>query len=69
MCNGMKLVLRQGLLVEFIRLGRLAAGDRYSRVGGGWFLNKAVGWRRPLIDLGVHMLDAVMWLLDYPEPV
>ncbi|NJN94784.1 MAG: Gfo/Idh/MocA family oxidoreductase [Anaerolineales bacterium] len=23
----------------------------------------------PLIDLGVHMLDAVMWLLDYPAPL
>jgi predicted dehydrogenase len=22
-----------------------------------------------LIDLGVHMLDAVLWLLDYPEPL
>lgn len=36
---------------------------------GGWFLDKSVAGGGPLIDLGVHMLDAVMWLLDYPEPL
>jgi len=36
---------------------------------GGWFLNKDIAGGGPLIDLGVHILDAVMWLLDYPAPL
>lgn len=35
----------------------------------GWFLDKSLAGGGPLIDLGVHMLDAVMWLLDYPAPL
>jgi predicted dehydrogenase len=38
-------------------------------VGTGWFTNKAMAGGGPLIDLGVHMLDMVMWLLDYPAPL
>lgn len=34
-----------------------------------WFTNKEAAGGGPLIDLGVHMLDAVMWLLDYPKPL
>ncbi len=34
-----------------------------------WFTDKAIAGGGPLIDLGVHMLDAVMWLLDYPQPL
>ena len=36
---------------------------------GGWFSNKAMSGGGPLIDLGVHVLDSVMWLLDYPAPL
>jgi predicted dehydrogenase len=36
---------------------------------GGWFSNKAMSGGGPLIDLGVHILDSVMWLLDYPKPL
>ena len=36
---------------------------------GGWFTQKAMSGGGPLIDLGVHMLDLSMWLLDYPTPV
>jgi len=35
----------------------------------GWFVNKKMAGGGPLIDLGVHMLDLALWLLDYPEPV
>jgi predicted dehydrogenase len=37
--------------------------------GTGWFASKQVAGGGPLIDLGVHMLDLGMWLLDYPAPV
>jgi len=35
----------------------------------GWFTNKQVAGGGPLIDLGVHMLDLALWLLDYPQPL
>jgi predicted dehydrogenase len=35
----------------------------------GWFTNKKLSGGGPLIDLGVHMLDMVMWLLGYPAPL
>lgn len=42
---------------------------RETGIPSGWFTNKAVAGGGPLIDLGVHMLDAVLWLLDFPEPL
>lgn len=42
---------------------------RETGIPSGWFTNKAVAGGGPLIDLGVHMLDAVLWLLDYPKPL
>ena len=36
---------------------------------GGWFTNKQIAGGGPLIDLGVHILDMVMWLLGYPDPL
>jgi predicted dehydrogenase len=36
---------------------------------GGWFGSKAMSGGGPLIDLGVHVLDAVMWLLNHPAPL
>ncbi len=35
----------------------------------GWFTSKQMAGGGPLIDLGVHILDLVLWLLDYPEPL
>lgn len=35
----------------------------------GWFTSKQMAGGGPLIDLGVHMLDMVLWLLDYPQPL
>lgn len=36
---------------------------------GRWFTDKTMAGGGPLIDLGVHMLDAALWLLTYPEPL
>ncbi|MFO7612934.1 MAG: Gfo/Idh/MocA family oxidoreductase [Clostridia bacterium] len=35
---------------------------------GGWFTQKALSGGGPLIDLGVHMLDISMYMMDSPEP-
>ncbi len=36
---------------------------------GGWFTNKAMSGGGPLIDLGVHFLDLVMYFMGYPNPI
>lgn len=36
---------------------------------GGWFTNKELAGGGALIDLGVHMLDLTLWMLDYPQPL
>jgi len=34
---------------------------------GSWFGQKALSGGGPLIDLGVHMIDLNLWLMDYPK--
>lgn len=36
--------------------------------GWGVFTNKELQGGGPLIDIGVHMLDLALYLMDYPEP-
>jgi len=36
---------------------------------GGWFSSKAISGGGPLIDLGVHMLDLALYMMDYPRPL
>jgi predicted dehydrogenase len=36
---------------------------------GTWFTQKSISGGGPLIDLGVHMLDVTLYLLDNPIPV
>ncbi len=36
---------------------------------GGWFGQKAMSGGGPLIDLGVHKIDIVLWLMGGPKPV
>lgn len=60
---------------RYIRDGNL--GDIYFAKCGwvrrkeiaprGWFLEKVKSGGGPLIDLGVHVLDMVMSLMDFPE--
>ena len=35
--------------------------------GWGCFTNKAIQGGGPLIDIGAHMLDSALYLMDYPE--
>lgn len=61
---------------SFIKAGEM--GDIYSaRVqairrrgipGWGVFTNKELQGGGPLIDIGIHMLDTALYLMDYPEP-
>lgn len=36
---------------------------------GGWFTQRKLAGGGPAIDLGVHMLDLTLWLMDYPAPI
>ncbi len=64
------------VLKDFIDAGAL--GDIYyakatylRRNGnpGGWFGNKELSGGGPLIDLGVHVIDLVKYLMGNPKPV
>ena len=46
----------------------LTAQRRRAIPGWGSFTNKEIQGGGPLIDLGIHMLDAGLNLLDYPKP-
>lgn len=65
----LKQILTQGLLGRVYQVKAGWVRETGIPGWGGWFLNKTIAGGGPLIDLGVHMLDAVMWLLDYPEPL
>lgn len=61
---------------DFIEAGNL--GDIYyakavylRRNGcpGGWFADKSLSGGGPLIDLGVHVIDLVRYLMGCPKPV
>jgi predicted dehydrogenase len=36
---------------------------------GGWFTTKSLSGGGPLIDIGVHLLDAAWWLAGCPRPL
>jgi len=65
----------QALHAEISRggLGRIyhAKCSMYRHRGipglGGWFTTKARSGGGPLIDLGVHVIDQVLWLCDFPR--
>jgi predicted dehydrogenase len=63
----MKQVLNEGTLGQVYQVK--AGWIRETGIPTGWFTNKEIAGGGPLIDLGVHMLDAVMWLLSYPAPL
>ncbi len=61
----MKQALDEGMLGTVYQVK--AGWIRETGIPSGWFTNKEMAGGGPLIDLGVHMLDAVLWLLDYPK--
>ncbi len=62
---------------KFIEAGRVGKiyhtkANYYRRRGipglGGWFTDKSQSGGGPLIDLGVHVIDQVLYLMDFPKP-
>lgn len=51
-----------------IYAARVLAMRRRGIPGWGVFTNKELQGGGPLIDIGVHMLDAALYLMGYPEP-
>ncbi|MBM7571867.1 Gfo/Idh/MocA family protein [Aquibacillus albus] len=51
-----------------IYAARVLAVRRRGIPGWGVFTNKELQGGGPLIDIGVHMLDTALYLMDYPEP-
>lgn len=65
----LKQVLSQGLLGRVYQVKAGWVRETGIPGWGGWFLDKTKSGGGPLIDLGVHMLDAALWILDYPNPL
>ena len=66
------------MLKKFIEEGKLgdiyyAKGSYIRRRGipglGGWFTTKSLSGGGCMLDIGVHVLDRVYWLMGAPEPV
>lgn len=36
---------------------------------GGWFTQKSKSGGGALVDIGVHVLDLALWLMNFPEPM
>jgi predicted dehydrogenase len=59
-------------VVETGDLGEIyhAKAHLYRRRGvpglGGWFTTRGLSGGGPLVDIGVHVLDLVCWLIDFP---
>lgn len=47
---------------------RVQALRRRGIPGWGTFTNKDIQGGGPLIDIGIHMLDLCLYLMDFPEP-
>jgi predicted dehydrogenase len=56
----------QGILGD-IYFVKVSALRRNSIPGWGTFINKEAQGGGPLIDIGIHMLDAAMYVLGYPN--
>ncbi len=51
-----------------IYFGRVTAQRRRGIPGWGVFTNKELQGGGPLIDIGVHALDACLYVMGYPDP-
>lgn len=59
-------------IIKEDKLGRISHSKalwlrRRGIPGWGVFTNKSIQGGGPLVDIGIHMLDATLSLLDYPE--
>ncbi|MAF12615.1 oxidoreductase [Candidatus Poribacteria bacterium] len=60
--------IKQGLLGE-VYYGRTMALRRRGIPGAPTFVKKEISGGGPLIDIGVHSFDAMLFLIGYPDPV
>jgi predicted dehydrogenase len=58
--------VKQGVLGEIYAIKALAL-RRSGVPGWGHFTNKKMQGGGPLIDIGIHMLDSVMYILGFPK--
>ena len=66
--QSVKRFIKDGKLGE-IYYARAHALRRRGVPGWGVFTQKDKQGGGPLIDIGVHILDLTLWLMDYPEPL
>lgn len=60
-----KQAVDSGLLGEIYHIQ--ASWLRETGIPGGWFTQKHIAGGGPLIDLGVHVLDLSLHMLDFPQ--
>ncbi len=65
--QSVKRFIKDGKIGE-IYYARAHALRRRGAPGWGVFTQKDKQGGGPLIDIGVHILDLTLWLMDYPEP-
>lgn len=65
----MKAALSQGVLGQVYQVKTGWVRETGIPGWGGWFTSKELAGGGVLIDLGVHMLDLALWILDYPQPL
>lgn len=58
--------VKEGVLGE-VYVTKVHALRRCGIPGWGSFINKEMQGGGPLIDLGIHMLDSALYILDFPE--
>jgi len=66
--QALKRYAEAGVLGE-IYYARASMLRRRGAPAWGGFLKKSLAGGGPLIDIGVHILDLVLWLMGFPKPV
>lgn len=66
--QALKRYAEAGVLGE-VYYARASMLRRRGAPAWGGFLKKSLAGGGPLIDLGVHVLDLVLWLMGFPKPV